>query len=80
MQGFSMNILSPRYINHYHEKGARGMVFMMDLNDTSVPPVPLTITEDEDFKLSSFRPHGISVWHEDHTGKKYCNLNLTLIT
>ncbi|XP_012940729.1 serum paraoxonase/arylesterase 2, partial [Aplysia californica] len=70
--GFSMNLLSPSYQAFYEEKGARGGVYMMDLKNASgeLAPVPLSVVaEHSGFNPQSFRPHGISVWHDHDSGR-----------
>ncbi|XP_059160946.1 serum paraoxonase/arylesterase 2-like isoform X2 [Physella acuta] len=68
--GVCMSLLSQSFHAHYKNTNAVGSVYLMSLNQT-IPTVTRLeiISQSEDFKVETFRPHGISVWPDYLSGQ-----------
>lgn len=69
LQGVCMSLLSQSFHAHYKNNNASGSVYLMSLNQTFPAVTKLEIiSQSEEFKVETFRPHGISVWPDNLSG------------
>lgn len=68
--GLNMNLFSQSFQTHYKNSNVSGAIYLVSLAENLAKVLKLKIRSDgKSFKVDDFRPHGISVWPNNHTGE-----------